>query len=86
MLAFGGEKKEVAKYAEEVAHARKSGIFRGLLTGITMGLMFFSIYGCYGLGLWYGVKIIKEEEETDEFKDCVANCTEASTSISALQV
>ena len=40
----------------------------------------------YGLGLWYGVKIIKEEEQEDEFKACVANCTVTQTSISAIQV
>ena len=70
--------------------ARKSGIFRGILTGTTMGLMFGTIYGCYGLGLWYGVKIIKDEEETDEFKWCRGNCTsdalEESWSIGEAQV
>ena len=40
-----------------------------------MGLMFGIIYGVYGLGLWFGVKIIKDEEGTEEYKSCFNNCT-----------
>ena len=58
-----------------MATARKSGIFRGILTGTTMGLMFGIIYGVYGLGLWFGVKIIKDEEGTEEYTSCSSNCT-----------
>ena len=36
--------------------------------------MFGTIYGCYGLGLWYGVKIIKDEEQTPEFQNCTMSC------------
>ena len=75
VIAFGGEEKEVEKYSKEVATARKSGIFRGILTGTTMGLMFGIIYGVYGLGLWFGVKIIKDEEGTEEYTSCFSNCT-----------
>ena len=39
-----------------------------------MGLMFGTIYGCYGLGLWYGVKIIKDEEQEPEFQNCTMSC------------
>ena len=75
VIAFGGEDKEVKKYSTEVATARKSGITRGVLTGTTMGLMFGIIYGVYGLGLWYGVKIIKDEEKTEKYQSCQYNCT-----------
>ena len=75
VIAFGGEEKEVKKYSTEVAAARKSGIFRGILTGTTMGLMFGIIYGVYGLGLWFGVKIIKDEEGTEDYIACQSNCT-----------
>ena len=40
-----------------------------------MGLMFGIIYGVYGLGLWFGVKIIKDEEGTEEYTSCSSNCT-----------
>ena len=50
-------------------------------TGTTMGLMFGIIYGVYGLGLWYGVKIIKDEEEDIDYLSCVSNCTLGTTDI-----
>ena len=50
-------------------------------TGTTMGLMFGIIYGVYGLGLWYGVKIIKDEEEDIDYQSCVSNCTSGTTDI-----
>ena len=49
--------------------------------GTTMGLMFGIIYGVYGLGLWYGVKIIKDEEEDIDYQSCVQNCTLGSGDI-----
>ena len=54
---------------------------RGTLTGTTMGLMFGIIYGVYGLGLWYGVKIIKDEEQEDDFKFCEAKCLANATNV-----
>ena len=75
VIAFGGEDKEVKKYTDEVSIARKSGIFRGMLTGTTMGLMFGIIYGVYGMGLWYGVKMIKDEENSEDWQKCAGNCT-----------
>ena len=39
-----------------------------------MGLMFGIIYGVYGLGLWFGVKIIKDEEQDPDFQTCALKC------------
>ena len=50
-----------------------------------MGLMFGTIYGCYGLGLWYGVKIIKDEEAEPEFQMCTGNCLVSNGTISDIQ-
>merc|ERR1712079_276626 len=36
-----------------------------------MGLFFGFIYGMYGLGLWYGVKLMLDDRETEE---CVNSC------------
>ena len=75
VIAFGGEGKEFKRYSTEVTSARKSGILREFMTGMTMGILYFVVYSFYGLGLWYGVKTIKDEEESDEFKHCFNNCT-----------
>lgn len=35
----------------------------------------------YGLGLWYGNKILLDDKESLEFKLCVDNCTMDATNI-----
>ena len=40
--------------------------------GLTLGI----IYSVYGLGWWYGVKLIKDDEATEEFKECRKKCLE----------
>ena len=75
VVAFGGEKKEVENYASELKTAKKNGIVRAILTTSSMGLVFAVLYAVQGLGLWYGVKLIKDEEETTDFDKCWKNCT-----------
>merc|ERR1711892_405122 len=74
VIAFGGQEKEVEKYSVELKSARKNAFIRGTLTATTMGLMFGIIYGMYGLGLWYGVKIMLDDRESDEFANCTIKC------------
>ena len=48
---------QVSKYSSLLKSAQKNAFIRGGLTATTMGLFFGFIYGMYGLGLWYGVKV-----------------------------
>ena len=74
VVAFGGEEKEVQKYASELEAAKRNGIIRSTVTGSTTGLMLATLYGIFGLGFWYGLKIIKDNEQTIDFKSCAATC------------
>ena len=47
----------MSKYSSLLKSAQKNAFIRGGLTATTMGLFFGFIYGMYGLGLWYGVKV-----------------------------
>ena len=76
VVAFGGQEKEQEKYNKEVANARKNAFVRGSLTATTMGLMFGVIYGMYGLGLWYGIKLILDDRESPEYLNCSTRCIE----------
>lgn len=82
VVAFGGQKKEVASYAENLVGAKKSGILRGTLTGVSGGLMFGIMYMVYALGFWYGIKTIMDDRESEECQacngldfECLENCT-----------
>ena len=52
-------------------------IFSGTLTLSTIGLMFGLIYAAYGVGFWYGLKMILDyrENHSDEYMSCFLNCT-----------
>ncbi|GFS46433.1 ATP-dependent translocase ABCB1 [Trichonephila inaurata madagascariensis] len=62
VFAFGGERKEIQRYDNCLAPARKKGIKRGLMTAIGAGLTWFCIFAGYALAFWYGVKLVVEDE------------------------
>jgi len=74
VVAFGGQENEVSKYSSLLKSAQKNAFIRGGLTATTMGLFFGFIYGMYGLGLWYGVKLMLDDRETPEFQNCSMAC------------
>ena len=75
VVAFGGQQKEVVQYGERLEGAKKSGILRGMLTGVSGGLMFGIMYCVYALGFWYGIKTIMDDRESEECLKCFNNQT-----------
>ena len=75
VVAFGGQDKEVVQYGTKLEGARKSGILRGMLTGVSGGLMFGIMYCVYALGFWYGIKTIMDDRESEDCKSCYNNQT-----------
>ena len=70
VVAFGGEKKEVARYEEKLEGARSKGVQRGMLTGLGGGLSFGTMFAMYGLGFWYGIKCIMDDREGEACQSC----------------
>ncbi|KYN10498.1 Multidrug resistance protein like protein 49 [Trachymyrmex cornetzi] len=66
VVAFNGEKKEVERYSEKLAPAEKSGIRRGMWSGIGGGVMWLIIYLSYALAFWYGVKLILDDRPNED--------------------
>lgn len=60
VVSFGGEKKEAARYAVNLVHARVINIKKGFFGGLAFGLLWFFIYAAYALSFWYGVTLILE--------------------------
>ncbi|CAG9571820.1 unnamed protein product [Danaus chrysippus] len=58
VVAFGGEEKEIERYQERLAPAKKTGVKKGIYSGIGSGVMWFIIYATYALSFWYGVGLI----------------------------
>ncbi|XP_043481652.1 multidrug resistance protein homolog 49-like isoform X1 [Leptopilina heterotoma] len=61
VIAFNGEQKEVDRYSTKLMPAEKTGIKRGLWSGVGGGVMWFIIYLSYALAFWYGVQLILED-------------------------
>lgn len=53
VVAFNGEEKEVLRYTEKLAPAERTGIKRGMWSGVGGGVMWLIIYLSYALAFWY---------------------------------
>ncbi|XP_012236010.1 multidrug resistance protein homolog 49 isoform X2 [Linepithema humile] len=73
VVAFNGEQKEVERYAEKLGPAEKTGIRRGMWSGIGGGVMWLIIYLSYALAFWYGVQLIVDDrpKEVKEYTPAV---------------
>lgn len=75
VAAFGGERIELESYRIELAEAETKGIRSGVARGANTGFMFLVMYSAYGVGLWYGARLIARDREDDpscidELDDC----------------
>lgn len=52
VIAFNGEQKEVNRYADKLIPAEKTGIKRGMWSGVGGGVMWFIIYISYAIAFW----------------------------------
>ncbi|KAK2584732.1 hypothetical protein KPH14_007064 [Odynerus spinipes] len=66
VVAFNGEQKEVDRYAEKLMPAERTGIKRGMWSGVGGGVMWFIIYLSYALAFWYGVQLILEDRPKED--------------------
>lgn len=56
------------RYHKELQYSLKTGIRRGLLSGLGGGVMWFITYSCYALAFWYGVSLILESRLANNFE------------------
>ncbi|XP_023574872.1 bile salt export pump isoform X2 [Octodon degus] len=63
VAAFGGEKKEVKRYENNLVFAQRWGIRKGMVMGFFTGYMWCLIFFSYALAFWYGSKLVLEDGE-----------------------
>ncbi|CAH1634814.1 unnamed protein product [Spodoptera littoralis] len=66
VIAFGGEKIEIARYSERLEPAKKMGMKKGVFAGLGSGVMWFIIYATYALAFWYGVGLILDSRNEEK--------------------
>lgn len=62
VTAFNGGLKECKRYNRNLEEAQNFGVKRGFVSGLSMGLVFFFIFGSYALAFWYGSRLVRDGE------------------------
>lgn len=52
----------LSRYNGHLDEAKKNGIKKGITVGWSTGLVFLVVFCAYGLGFWYGAKLIREDD------------------------
>ncbi|XP_076438755.1 ATP-dependent translocase ABCB1-like [Babylonia areolata] len=63
VVAFGGQEKEAQRYKNNLGEAKAFGVKKGFTAGLSMGFVWFVIFGSYALGFWYGAKLTRDEPD-----------------------
>ncbi|XP_055690905.1 multidrug resistance protein homolog 49-like [Lutzomyia longipalpis] len=58
VVAFGGEDKECQRYAESLKSAEKSGVKKSFYSGFQSGIMWFLVFGGFGVAFYYGIHLM----------------------------
>ena len=74
VVAFGGQQKEIEKYCSALKEAKRNSIIKGTLVMSTIGLMFGIVYAAYGVGFWYGLKMLQDYRDEPEYWECLTGC------------
>lgn len=58
VVAFGGEEREIKRYAKHLDIAEKAGLWKALASGVGVGFIQGLIFLVYALAFWYGNRLI----------------------------
>ncbi|CAH2048678.1 unnamed protein product, partial [Iphiclides podalirius] len=72
VYAFNGQQKEIERYEKPLKKARDANIKKALYNGMSMGVLYFCIFGSYALSFWFGYKLMIEEPETYDVNTMLA--------------
>nr|XP_012303158.1 ATP-binding cassette sub-family B member 5 isoform X1 [Aotus nancymaae] len=62
VIAFGGQKKELQRYTQNLKDAKDFGIKKAIASKLSLGAVYFFMNGTYGLAFWYGTSLILNGE------------------------
>lgn len=86
VMAFGGQKKEIDRFQDNLAYAKQAGIKRGMATGIGAGLVWGIIYASYALAFWYGISLILAACDSNSYTSSDLLIVFFSVLIGAMQI
>ena len=84
LFALGGERREVAKYSEQLELAEKAGLHKSSSNGVMAASINCIMWMTYALGLWFGAFLIARD--MDARAECRYSMTTAADGTMTLQV
>jgi len=63
VASLSGQEKELGRYKGALVKHKKTTAKFAIFSGAAMGLVWFSLFGMYALGFWYGAKLIHDRTE-----------------------
>lgn len=51
------------RYSKYLNDVKGFGIKKGIIVGFFMGIIYFIVFFVYGFGFWYGVKMVREDDD-----------------------
>ncbi|XP_047503247.1 ATP-dependent translocase ABCB1-like isoform X5 [Pieris napi] len=64
VYAFNGQEKEIARYRKHLIRARNLHIKKEAFTGLSMGTLFFCVFGSYAISFYFGIYLVIKEPKT----------------------
>ncbi|CAJ1949377.1 unnamed protein product [Sphenostylis stenocarpa] len=63
VASFTGEKQAVSNYSKFLVEAYVTGVHEGSVAGVALGTVMLLVFSGYALAVWFGAKMIMENEE-----------------------
>ena len=60
VVSLSGQEKELGRYQKALENHKQTAIKYASMSGIAMGFVWFTCFGMYALGFWYGSKLIQD--------------------------
>ena len=67
VLGFNGEDRTIKSYVDKLLFAERAGIQKWLYTAVLVGLVTSLMWMMYGLGLWFGAKLIADDMDAHDY-------------------
>ncbi|XP_039267520.2 ATP-dependent translocase ABCB1-like [Styela clava] len=63
VVAFGIQEEQAKRYGDNLGEAKAMGIKKGVISGASIGFLYFTMFGMYALTFWYGVTLVIDEND-----------------------
>nr|XP_039267520.1 ATP-dependent translocase ABCB1-like [Styela clava] len=63
VVAFGIQEEQANRYGDNLGEAKARGIKKGVISGASIGFLYFTMFGMYALTFWYGVTLVIDEND-----------------------